>query len=211
MIFVTGCTHFFHKLMVVQRGFKDLEDMNDRMVERWNEVVGKKDIVYHLGDFALAKATDIVQIAERLNGRIRWIRGNHDNRKTVKKVMTLTNKFEWFKDVEGVELPINISGVTENKYVWMSHFAHRVWGKRHYGSIHLHSHSHCTLPAYKNSLDVGIDGWDAPLHLEGIVRSINFINESLERHKECLSKGEYYINYCGNLVKRHELSGRDND
>ena len=55
-IFFTSDTHFGHgnilELCPTTRPFASAEEMNDVIVERWNEKVGKKDTVYHLGDFA---------------------------------------------------------------------------------------------------------------------------------------------------------------
>lgn len=58
--------------------------MNEEIVKRWNEVVPKGwgAIVYHLGDMALSDTNTAITYIKRLNGEIRWIRGNHcsDNR-----------------------------------------------------------------------------------------------------------------------------------
>ena len=37
--------HFGHKNMAVRRGFKDEFEMDDHIVEQWNSVVGKKDVL----------------------------------------------------------------------------------------------------------------------------------------------------------------------
>ena len=52
--------------------------MNQEIIKRWNSVVSKDDIVYHLGDFALGNKEYIEKIFKLLNGRIRLILGNHD-------------------------------------------------------------------------------------------------------------------------------------
>lgn len=59
---------------------KDVADMNEAMVERWNSTVGKDDIVWHLGDFCLGKGQKeaIPRFVSRLNGRKRLVMGNHD-------------------------------------------------------------------------------------------------------------------------------------
>lgn len=58
------------------RPFTSNEEMDNTMVERWNEVVKPQDHVYHLGDVAIAKRG--LENLKRLNGHIRLIRGNHD-------------------------------------------------------------------------------------------------------------------------------------
>jgi hypothetical protein len=43
--------------------------------------------------------------------------------------------------------------------IWLSHYAHRVWLRAHYGAWHLYGHSHHSLPddPHARSLDVGVD------------------------------------------------------
>jgi calcineurin-like phosphoesterase family protein len=53
--------------------------MNESMIEKWNEVVTKKDIVYYLGDFGLAPKEQLTKIVERLNfKKLVLVKGNHD-------------------------------------------------------------------------------------------------------------------------------------
>lgn len=79
-IFLIGDPHFWHKNIIgyCNRPFKSVEEMNETLIANWNSVVGKYDIVYILGDFALCGKDRIIEIANRLNGRKRLILGNHD-------------------------------------------------------------------------------------------------------------------------------------
>lgn len=52
--------------------------MTEKLIKNWNSVVGKNDIVYVVGDFALCGKQKIIEIGNRLNGRKRLILGNHD-------------------------------------------------------------------------------------------------------------------------------------
>lgn len=54
-IFFTSDTHFGHNniIKLSNRPFSSVEEMNEGLIERWNDVVGAEDIVYHLGDFSL--------------------------------------------------------------------------------------------------------------------------------------------------------------
>lgn len=95
-IFLTSDQHFFHgniikycnrpwnsgkdsdgNIIVTQ---KDIEEMNEEMIMRWNSVVPNDGIVYHLGDFALGDRNKIKEILPRLNGKINLIMGNHDTK-----------------------------------------------------------------------------------------------------------------------------------
>ena len=73
-------THLSHQNILkyepIARPFATIEEMNEKLIDNWNKVVGKYDKVYHLGDFAFGKAN--IAIAGRLNGQKRLIMGNHD-------------------------------------------------------------------------------------------------------------------------------------
>ena len=59
-IFIIADHHFHHENIIkyCNRPFKSAEEMNSYMIHKWNSVVSEKDIVYHLGDFALASNFD---------------------------------------------------------------------------------------------------------------------------------------------------------
>lgn len=81
-VFFTSDTHFGHANIITfcNRPFKDVKEMNETLIENWNKVVGKDDIVFHLGDFCLGGPEEWTNILERLNGKIYLIVGNHDIR-----------------------------------------------------------------------------------------------------------------------------------
>lgn len=60
------------------RPFSDVNQMNEHLVQKWNEVVGPDDEVYVLGDIAMNKLWVTVYVP-RLNGIKHLISGNHDN------------------------------------------------------------------------------------------------------------------------------------
>ena len=73
--------HFFHENINHRmdcRGFSDYIEMNEYMVRKWNENVNKKDEVYILGDFSIAKGKETNKILHSLNGNKFLITGNHD-------------------------------------------------------------------------------------------------------------------------------------
>ena len=79
-IFLIGDCHFGHRNIIkyCNRPFANVEEMTEGLVKNWNSVVGKNDIVYVVGDFALCGKQKIIEIGNRLNGRKRLILGNHD-------------------------------------------------------------------------------------------------------------------------------------
>lgn len=79
-IFITADHHFHHKNIIEYCGrpFKTVEEMDKRMIEKWNNKVTKDDLVIHLGDFALGTKEKVKETREMLNGTIILIKGNHD-------------------------------------------------------------------------------------------------------------------------------------
>lgn len=77
--FVIADTHFGHENVIkyCNRPFKDVDDMNYRLIKNWNETVSNNDTVFMLGDFAFGREA-VEKIVPRLNGRKILIKGNHD-------------------------------------------------------------------------------------------------------------------------------------
>lgn len=80
-IFFISDTHFFHNNIIgyCNRPFSSVDEMNKALISNWNAVVGKHDLVYHLGDFLIGNKGQTSAIVASLNGSIKLIRGNHDN------------------------------------------------------------------------------------------------------------------------------------
>lgn len=81
--FVISDTHFYHDNIIkyCNRPYANAAEMNEDMIAKWNAVVGKDDIVWHLGDFAFGSKDHVKEIVSRLNGRINLVMGNHDHHK----------------------------------------------------------------------------------------------------------------------------------
>ena len=79
-IYVISDTHFNHTNIIkyCNRPFSSINEMNETIINNWNDIVCKNDIVYHLGDFYLGNKFDLRDIVSKLNGNIYLIRGNHD-------------------------------------------------------------------------------------------------------------------------------------
>ncbi len=80
-IWIISDTHFSHANIIkyCNRPFENTYVMDAEMIKRWNSVVAKEDIVWHLGDFGMGNKEHITNIVSQLNGRIFLIKGNHDN------------------------------------------------------------------------------------------------------------------------------------
>lgn len=81
-VYFTSDTHFNHTNIIsyCQRPFKNVDEMNERIIVNWNEIVSEDDIIFHLGDFCLGGAAEWTRLLDRLNGKIYLIMGNHDRK-----------------------------------------------------------------------------------------------------------------------------------
>lgn len=96
MIFVTSDLHFNHDrgFVYAPRGFDNVHDMNEAIVQRWNSVISPEDEVYLLGDVMLGDSTVGMSYLLRLNGKIHIILGNHDTDTRVALYQTAPNVVE---------------------------------------------------------------------------------------------------------------------
>lgn len=79
-IWITSDSHFGHSkpFLYEPRGFKNIEEHDEAIIQNWNSLVKPDDIVYHLGDVMLNDDKHGLKCLQRLNGHIRMVRGNHD-------------------------------------------------------------------------------------------------------------------------------------
>lgn len=97
--FLISDTHFSHANMLRHlradgtpiRAFKDVDEMNEHMITKWNSVVGPNDKVYHLGDVAMSNKG--LKCLARLNGKKILVKGNHDKN-------TIKEYCKYFKDIK---------------------------------------------------------------------------------------------------------------
>ncbi len=145
MIWFTSDTHFGHRNVIKysNRPFHSLEEMDAELVANWNAMVKPDDVIYHLGGCSFCKRGVPHPSLEQLNGGVRYLRGNHSK--------GLVVPLHWFCLGDYHELEYRCT-----KFV-LNHYSQRVWNKGHYGSIHLHGHSHGELPPIGRSVDVGVD------------------------------------------------------
>ena len=56
-VYFISDTHFYHQRIIdyCHRPYLDVDEMNNDIIKKWNSVIKKNDIVWHLGDFAFFK------------------------------------------------------------------------------------------------------------------------------------------------------------
>ena len=73
-IWLTSDSHFSHnrEFLYGPRGFKNIEEHDEVIIQNWNSLIKPDDIVYHLGDVMLNDDEHGLKCLQRL-------RGNHDS------------------------------------------------------------------------------------------------------------------------------------
>lgn len=179
----TSDTHFGHANIIkyCDRPWSSAEEMDEAIVERWNEKVGHDDVVYHLGDVSFHKNEHhTAEILNSLNGQILIIPGNHDTHRTLNRIGL------WCENAT-VATSALIERDINGKRIVLCHYAMRVWNKSHYGAWQLYGHSHGSLPDDPNalSMDVGVDPNNyAPVHFDEVAAHMATKNfKPVDHHK----------------------------
>lgn len=114
MRYFTSDHHFNHKNIIKyeQRPFTTIEEMDEQLVLKWNEVVQPNDEVWHLGDFSFGSRKQIRELREQLNGKIHILLGNHDRKDSLKAT-------QWESIHEkGVSVPLELEN---GRKVFLTH------------------------------------------------------------------------------------------
>lgn len=93
--------HFYHAALnerMDRRGFANVEEMNEYMINKWNQKVRKNDEVVIMGDLSWGNAEETSQLTRQLNGKLYLIQGNHD--RFVSKTTMDMRRFAWVKPYE---------------------------------------------------------------------------------------------------------------
>jgi calcineurin-like phosphoesterase family protein len=161
------------------RQFDSLGDMNQRLVDNINNMVGENDILIHLGDWSFGGFDKIEEFRSQINCKnIHLVLGNHDHHieRNKEGVQRLFSSVQNYLRLE-VRRPLTKSMNEKFTFVCM-HYPIASWHDMNQGVIHLHGHVH--LPehlriAEGKAMDVGVDG----NNLEPI--SMNEVLELMEK------------------------------
>ena len=156
-VFFTSDTHFGNSsiLSIRNRPFDDIEEMNKALIESWNRVVGKNDMVFHLGDFAFGGAAVWNWFLDQLNGRIVLVVGNHDKHHLRPEVL---GRFELVSS--------EVFVIIDNQPIFLNHHPFMSNGESHGKAWQLFGHVHTRGNGQDNDkgpllmdtqYDVGVD------------------------------------------------------
>ena len=176
-IFLTSDTHFNHNNLIgmcpESRGhFSNVEEMNETIIQNWNEIVPLDGIVYHLGDLCMGKAEDIPNILERLNGHIILIRGNHDygKRRKIYEECGVEIKDIDYISYKGMYFVLSHIPIGNEEYMEMLVGPNgEIW------NLHGHTHQYTCFSAVPHTFHVGLDSNKMkPISLEEVYGRIQY-------------------------------------
>lgn len=143
--------HAFHKKIVgfTNRGLETTQENHEVWLTKlWNSQVGHGDLTYILGDVSFGDYKSTKLFLQFLNGQKIIIKGNHDRREDLDKLVKDGVIQAWY---EYKEIKIGDTSAC------LFHFPISSWHKQHHGSFHLHGHSHGAFQGQGKILDVGLD------------------------------------------------------
>lgn len=69
MLYIIGNPQFNNEEIAAKRNFKNVEEMNKVLIDKWNSIVNEKDFIIVIGNFGKGKAEDFKKILKELKGQ----------------------------------------------------------------------------------------------------------------------------------------------
>lgn len=156
----TSDTHLGHAKVIeyCKRPFKDVDEMNAVIRDRWNARVKPEHTVFHLGDVAMGPADNLDGYIAGLNGYKVLIKGNHD-RTASRMLRAGFNKVvnELYLELQGVKLFLHHQPLPS-----------KLWEAK--ALLHLCGHVHTEFARQGQIINVGVDVRDfEPKSLEELL------------------------------------------
>lgn len=167
--------------------FKNIKEMDEYIISKWNKRVSKEDIVWVLGD--VGKKEGCRQYVSRLNGHKKLIIGNHDEDMFRDKngFVDTTSMINFFKECGFEE--VYLYPVFYNENVLLSHEPQKI---DHSFYINIHGHLHKNKLALADYYNVSADFINlAPTDIKLYTR---FANQK-KKVRHSFGKEWYYDNY----------------
>lgn len=192
-VWFLGDLHHNHSksFILAPRGFTTVQESNEALIARWNEIVKDDDIAFHLGDFMLESTeNDFWNLLRRLKfGRLCLMLGNHNAAQKDAYRKILLEQFPEAFDETGQSadhyeiyplnehldgnplkvitfLPEYVEVSVGKTRLVLAHYPLESWNHMAHGSIHLHAHCHNNLKhVMPLRIDVGIEHFGRPISL----------------------------------------------
>lgn len=192
MIYFTSDWHFNHDKDFIwkSRGFDNVHEMNNVIMERHNEIVRPEDTVYVLGDLCMGGGSDEIlrknrKMIQSMKGNLKVIIGNHDT----------STRLKMYGECYNVEILGYAHFEKINKYnLYMSHYP-SFTGNLDYDKplkarvINIFGHTHSDELFYEDNplmYNVAVDAHNCyPVPLEKVIEDIQIgINATPEITKK---------------------------
>jgi calcineurin-like phosphoesterase family protein len=148
MDFIISDPHFNHGKIInyEQRPFDNAKHMNETIVTNWNNEVTDRDRVFVLGDVMFSRnSSEILEMLNKLNGKIIIILGNHDKPLTDLakhgKVVFNQGKIRIIRE-RILDTKVCITEGMPYEKVVMSHYPIFSWNGKYHGRKHFYGHVH---------------------------------------------------------------------
>ena len=188
-IFFTSDFHYNHNPnwptpIWKMRGHASVEESNEFIIKTVNEVVGRHDILFHLGDLTLnCTEQQFNNFIDRLNCRtIYCLHGNHVSpsnyiyKQEVAKLNLAPDQEVYplrYKNL--IFLPQYVEVSVDGQFMVLNHYPQLSWNKKTHNAIHCCGHEHGQIKSLNADckinkiLDVGWDGFKKPLSFKEIM------------------------------------------
>lgn len=187
-VFFTSDTHFGSEraLELSRRPFSSVKEMNEVIMERWNQAVSPFDTIVHLGDVG---NMDELRV---LNGKKILIPGNYEEEERlgwgkfpVEYAKFITETYGWDEVMGTPDTPIKLNAKPPLAYLWASHFptlvkkeleSDRRVGINYTFGIFGHIHGRQKIKPW--GVDVGVDAWDfKPVRYKDVVNIFEIVRD----------------------------------
>ena len=204
MLYFTSDLHVGHAKIIkdCRRPFSSVEEMNELLIQYWNDTVKPQDDVYILGDFALKLSLEETHaLFERLCGHLHLIFGNHDHE--------ITRHRYFFRDVLESMHSLSTLRIMGDKRLILCHYPLMFWCGDYedrfihlYGHIHNNAQDNIWASYLRNACNVGVDVNNYhPVSLDEILEKIKVHNAQLPLD-QCINpplnmrNGKLSLNVC---------------
>jgi calcineurin-like phosphoesterase family protein len=181
----TSDLHFGHANIIryCHRPYADVDAMDRDLVARWNATVAPDDEVWVLGDVAMGRIDESLELVHELAGTKRLVPGNHDRcwPGRGESAAGWRQRYEaaGFAEVLPEQVPLTLGDrpalACHFPYVGDSHDDARFESHRpaDHGLLLLHGHVHTKWRIDRRQVNVGCDVWDyRPVAEEEIVAAL---------------------------------------
>lgn len=180
----TADLHLGHANIITycNRPFSTVDEMNDAIIENWNNQVAVDDVVWILGDVCMGQLAHSIARVDEMNGRMTLIPGNHD---PVWSGSPEARREKWLEEYEdrfqivgrnlwGVRLARGWTDVDMSHFPFVGH-DHRDFDEYRpidEGQWLLHGHVHDLYRQRGRQINVGLDAWGGKLVHEDQIRAL---------------------------------------